>query len=61
LKYFVTRKWKKTSNSGTADVFLNIKFRKKKFLLFHYVCISIDTEFHGKSIDEYYLRVLLLS
>jgi hypothetical protein len=33
---------------------------KKKNLLFHNVCISIEAEFHGKSIDVHYLWVLLL-
>jgi hypothetical protein len=60
LKYFLTRKWKKTENFGTADAYWNNKFQKKNISLFYYVCISIDAEFQGKSIVVQYLWVLFL-
>jgi hypothetical protein len=60
LKYFLTRKWKKTENFGTADAYWNNKFQKKNISLFYYVCISIDAEFQGKSIVVQHLWVLFL-
>ncbi len=35
--------------------------KNKYFSLFHSNCISIDEEFQRKSINVYYLRVLLLN